>query len=125
MGVHQILVLVVEVRILVGQLMLDILINSITNDFDLSFCIVVNIATYIIIRGIDDANGKKSITTWQKRLVLAIVIFIVAIVYYVINISPKVIINSAIAAPVTWSWLFKPICNMLGIDYKQLNNIGD
>lgn len=125
MGVHQILVLVVEVRILVGQLMLDILINSITNDFDLSFCIVVNIATYIIIRCIDDANGKKSITTWQKRLVLAIVIFIVAIVYYAINISPKVIINSAIAAPVTWSWIFKPLCSRLNIDYRKIDDISE
>lgn len=105
--------------------MLDILINTLTTDFDLSFCIVVNIATYIIIRGIDELNGKKSITTWQKRLVLALVIIIVSIVYYAIDISPKVIINSAVATPVTWSWLFKPICNKLGIDYKQLNNVGD
>ena len=33
----------------------------------------------------------------------------------------KLILNSAILAPVFWSWVMKPICKHFKIDYKQLN----
>ena len=39
-------------------------------------------------------------------------------VYYNMD-SPAIIFNSCIIAPVSWSWIAKPILNKLGIDYKK------
>lgn len=105
--------------------MFDTILNTLLENFDLSYCVIVNIATYIIIRGVDEINGNKDVTTWQKRIVLLIVIAIVAVVYYVVGVSPKLIINSSVLAPVSWSWVFKPICKKLGIDYKKIETVGD
>ena len=33
--------------------------------------------------------------------------------------NTTILINSAILAPVAWSWIFKPILKKIGVDYKQ------
>lgn len=105
--------------------MFDTILNAILDNFDLSYCVIVNIATYIIIRAIDEVNGNKDVTTWQKRIVLLVVVTITAIVYYAVGVTPKLIVNSSVLAPVSWSWVFKPICKKLGIDYKKIETVGD
>lgn len=100
---------------------LNNLILSILNDFDFTYCIIVNILTYICIK-ITDEYTINPISIWTKRLILLIVIIITGIIYYSIEHKGKVIINSAILAPVFWSWIMKPICNKLKIDYKQIND---
>lgn len=97
---------------------IDITIES----FDFSFCIIVNILTYIIIKLIDDINGINKVSTWTKRLVMLCSVIVVSIIYYIVEIDLKLIINSAILAPVFWSWIGKPICNKLNIDYRKDNN---
>ena len=46
-------------------------------------------------------------------------LLITAIYYFAGYTNYIVLINSAIAAPVAWSWVFKPILNKLKLDYKS------
>ena len=58
----------------------------------------------------------------MKRFIMLISVFVVSGIYYLIGTDTKLMFNSAILAPVFWSWVMKPICSKLDIDYKQLNN---
>ena len=99
---------------------MDIIINNIINDFNFALMIIINIITYAIIKIIDELNGDKIPTIWQKRIVFLIVVIIVGIIYKITTDIPiNIIINSCIIAPVAWSWLAKPIAKRLGIDYKK------
>lgn len=98
------------------------IINQLISNFDFALMLIINIITYFVIKIIDEVNGDKQPTTWQKRIVFLIVAIIVGIVYKVFtNIPINIIINSCIVAPVAWSWLCKPIARKFGIDYKQEN----
>lgn len=97
------------------------IINQLINDFNFTLIFVINILTYIIIKCIEDINKTKPFTSWQKRFIFIIVSIIMGCVNYVCTDIPiNVIINSCIIAPVSWSWLIKPIINKLGIDYKKI-----
>lgn len=89
--------------------------------FDFAYCIVVNILTYFIINTINSIRGHKDISTWAKRFVLFITIIYTGVMYYLIGSDTRVLLNSAILAPVFWSWLLKPICKKFKIDYKNIN----
>lgn len=99
------------------------IINNTINNFDIAFCIIVNIATYLAINTINNIRKNKKLTTWNKRIVFLVVSFIIAIIYCIIGSDYKIIFNSLILAPVSWSWIFKPICNKLNIDYNNKSNI--
>ena len=86
--------------------------------FDFAFCISVNVLTYITNKIITDLRGKDT-TTWTKRLVLVIAIILMSIVWYLSKQDIKRIINSAILAPVFWSWVCKPIFKKFNIDYTK------
>lgn len=96
---------------------IDITIES----FDFSFCLIVNVLTYTIIKFIDSVNGTNKVTTWIKRIIMLCSVILISIGYYITGTDTKLIINSAILAPVSWSWMFKPICKYLNIDYKDFN----
>lgn len=97
------------------------LINSIITDtikcFDIPFCITCNIATYVAVKAIININ-KFKVTTWFKRIVFLLVSFIIATVYCFTGSELKTIFNSIIIAPVSWSWIFKPICDKFKIGYN-------
>lgn len=95
------------------------IIDTTLSSFDFSFCITVNIMTYVIIKLIDELNGSKSVSTWAKRVVMLISVFIVGFLYFISDTPAKLIINSSILAPVFWSWIGKPICDKLDIGYKK------
>lgn len=96
------------------------IINQLINNFDFALMLIINVITYGCIKIIDEINGDKLPTTWQKRIVLVITAVLVGIIYrYTTNIPIIVIINSCIVAPIAWSWIAKPIANKLGIDYKK------
>lgn len=95
------------------------IINNTINNFDIAFCIIVNIATYLAINTITNIRKNKKLTTWNKRIVFLVVSFIIAIIYCIIGSDYKIIFNSLILAPVSWSWIFKPICNKFNIDYNS------
>lgn len=99
------------------------IINQIINNFDFSYMFIVNVLTYIIIKIIDYLNGDTKVHKLVKRICLLVSIIFVAIIYKLINYDSNVIlINSAILAPVFWSWILKPICIKFGIDYKKIDN---
>lgn len=97
---------------------IDNIINTTLNSFDIPFCITANIATYLVITTINSINHKIVKGIWPKRVIFLIVSFIIGAFYCYTNTDYKVIFNSIIIAPVSWSWIFKPICAKLDIDYK-------
>ena len=96
------------------------LIRTALEQFDFAYCISVNVLTYIVIK-LFDSKKDKTLTIWQKRIVLLVSIVLLAIVYYFTGTDIRLLVNSAILAPVSWSWIFKPLCAKFNIDYKQLN----
>lgn len=97
------------------------IITTIISSFDFAYCISVNVLTYLIIKIIDELNGKKDVSTWSKRIVLLVVILSTGVLYNLIGYDNKILLNSAILAPVSWSWIIKPICKYFKIDYKDIN----
>ena len=95
------------------------IINTTIESFDFGFCVAVNILTYLIIKLIDELNGSRKVATWTKRVVMLIAVIVISIAYYIIGSNPKLIINSAILAPVFWSWIGKPVCDRLNIGYRK------
>ena len=71
---------------------------------------------------LEKLNKDKEVTTLVKRLVLLGCILLTGVVYWLIGADVKLLVNSAILAPVAWSFIFKPICKKLGIDYKEVDN---
>ena len=90
-------------------------------NFDFSYCISVNILTYLIIKFIDNLNSKIIVSIWSKRIVLLVVILFTGVLYNLIGCDNKILLNSAILSPVFWSWIIKPICKYFKIDYKDIN----
>ena len=102
---------------------LNNIIETTLNSFNFTYCIVVNLLTYMIIKLVDEARKCKT-NVWIKRIILFFVISSTGGVYYVFNEDVKLILNSAILAPVFWSWLMKPLCKKFKIDYKDIDYIG-
>lgn len=94
--------------------------EQIVNQFDFAYMLAVNILTYIVIKIVDNFNGDDKVPLLQKRIILILSIAIVTSIYFVFDYSNKIIlINSAIATPVSWSWIFKPWFEKIGIGYKN------
>ena len=95
--------------------------TTVISSFDFAYCISVNILTYLIIKFIDNLNGKKTVSTWSKRIVLLVVILFTGVLYKLVGCDNRILLNSAILSPVFWSWIIKPICKYFKIDYKDIN----
>ena len=96
------------------------IISQLITNFDFALMLIINIITYGIIKIIDELNGNKVPTTWQKRIVFLVTAIVLGIIYkYCTDVPIHVIINSCVIAPVAWSWLAKPIAIRFGIDYKK------
>lgn len=102
---------------------IDVIVDGILSNFDFGFMFIVNILTYIIIKVIDYFNGDNKVPTWQKRCVLVISIFTMAIIYIASGYDNTImLVNSAVLAPVFWSWAVSPILKKLGVGYKDIDN---
>lgn len=102
---------------------IDVIVDGILSNFDFGFMFIVNVLTYIIIKSIDYFNGDNKVPTWQKRCVLVISIFTMAIIYIASGYDNTImLVNSAVLAPVFWSWVVSPILKKLGIGYKDIDN---
>lgn len=97
-------------------------INALISQFDFTYCVIVNIMTYLIINFMIKVVGGNVVVP-IKRIVLLFSIIVIAAIYYFLGTDIKVLVNSAILAPVSWSWIFKPIANKLGWDYKQIDKL--
>lgn len=102
----------------------DNIINQIINNFDFTYMLVVNVMCFMLIKIHDALNGiNKKVSTWNKRLYLAISIIVLGAIYHHAGeIKYTVLVNSAILAPVFWSWIAAPILRKFGINYKQAND---
>ena len=98
------------------------IINVLISQFDFTYCVIVNIMTYLIINFMIKVAGGNVVIP-VKRIVLLFSIIVIAAIYYFLGTDIKVLVNSAILAPVSWSWIFKPIANKLGWDYKQIDKL--
>lgn len=96
--------------------------NILLENFNIPFIVLVNLLTYILIKIIDYLNKEKSVSTNIKRIVLLISIIILFIVYKLFSDTTTIIlINSAIAAPVSWDIVFRPIVKRFGGEYKNID----
>ena len=103
---------------------IDVIVDGILSNFDFGFMFIVNVLTYIIIKVIDYFNGDNKVPTWQKRCVLVISIATIAGIYIASGYDNTImLVNSAVLAPVFWSWVVSPILKKLGIGYKDIDNI--
>lgn len=98
------------------------IINALISQFDFTYCVIVNIMTYLIINFMIKVAGSNVVVP-IKRIVLLFSIIVIATIYYFLGTDIKVLVNSTILAPVSWSWIFKPIVNKLGWDYKQIDKL--
>lgn len=100
--------------------LIEKLLDLIISNFDFSYMITINVLTYIIIKGLDYLNKDKNVKTITKRIVLVISIIIVTISYILTDYQDyTVLINSAICAPVFYSWVLRPILIKCNIGYKK------
>jgi hypothetical protein len=103
---------------------IDVIVDGILSNFDFGFMFIVNVLTYIIIKVIDYFNGDNKVPTWQKRCVLVISIAAMIGIYITAGYDNTImLVNSAVLAPVFWSWVVSPILKKLGIGYKDIDNI--
>ena len=102
--------------------LIEQIVTTTFNSFDFVYCLIVNILTYVVIKTIDELNKDKEVKTWIKKLVLLGSILLTGVVYYLFGLDVKLLFNSAILAPVAWTWVFKPILKKLGLDYKEIDN---
>ena len=101
------------------ELMNNIL-NSIIDNFDFSYMIAINVLTYITIKCLDYANKNKNVKTIEKRIALLASIIIVTSCYLLSGYKEYIVLlNSAICAPVFYSWVLRPILIKFNIGYKQ------
>lgn len=102
---------------------IDVIVDGILSNFDFGFMFIVNVLTYIIIKVIDYFNGDNKVPTWQKRCVLVISITAMIGIYITAGYDNTImLVNSAVLAPVFWSWVVSPILKKLGVGYKDIDN---
>lgn len=97
------------------------IIQQVISSFDFTYCVVVNALTYALVTVLIYLC-QGNVTRTIKKLVLLFSIVIVSTIYYAIGVDAKLIINSSILAPISWTWIIKPILSKLGYDYKDIDN---
>lgn len=103
--------------------LIEKLLDLIVSNFDFSYMITINVLTYIIIKGLDYLNKDKNVKIITKRIVLVISIIIVTVSYILTDYQDyTVLINSAICAPVFYSWVLRPILIKCNIGYKKYDD---
>ena len=98
------------------------LIPQLLDNFDFIFMFVVNALTYLIIKLIDNLNKEAPVSTLVKRIVLVTVILACTVTYGLVGDFSIKLINSAVAAPVFYSWILKPILKKFGVSYSTLDD---
>lgn len=96
------------------------ILDNIIANFDFAYMIAVNVLTYAVIKTIDAINKEKPVSTIIKRVILVCCTIALALVYILAGYdSYIVLLNSAIAAPVFYSWVLRPILKKFKIGYKE------
>lgn len=101
--------------------MINQIIQQVINSFDFTYCVVVNVLTYILVT-ILIYLCRGNVTRTVKKFTLLFSIIIVSAIYYAVGVDVKLIVNSSILAPVSWTWIIKPILAKIGYDYKNIDS---
>ena len=93
------------------------LLSQLISNYNFNLILSINIISYLIIQLLHlKIFTKRGI----KIGVTVIVSIITGIIFHFISDTPtEVLVNSAILAPLAWDWVFKPILNKIGVDYKK------
>ena len=103
--------------------MLEYIVNRVFDNFDFGYMVAINIMTYVIIKINDCANGNLKVSTLMKRVWFVASLIVITILYLTLGYEPNIVLlNSAIAAPVFYSWCLKPILKHYKIGYNDLSN---
>lgn len=96
-------------------------VKELLSKFDLAYMFAVNVATYIIIKVIDNLNGEKVVPTYLKRIIAFIVGTVIAFAVISFGSDKTIILYSFILSLVSFDVLFKPILNIIGdkFNYKK------
>lgn len=102
--------------------MIENFIDRIADNFDFGYMFTINVLTYFGIKIIERIKEGKT-RTLLKRIVLVIAILFLTGVYTIVGYDNKIVlINSAIASPVFYSWILKPILKHFGVSYENSIN---
>lgn len=92
--------------------------QNIINNFDWAYMLSVNVLTYSIIQLLKTLT-KKKINKLAKQIILIFSTIVLAACYkYIGDVSLRILLNSAILAPVAWDFIFRPIADKFGIGYQ-------
>ncbi len=96
---------------------MDILLEQLISNYNFNLILSINIISYLIIQLLH----KIMFTPKGIKILITILVSIAAgiLYHFISDISTEVLINSVILAPLAWDWVFKPILNKIGIDYKE------
>lgn len=94
--------------------------NEIRNGLDIPYMLVVNVVTYLIIKGIDSVNGDKAVPKYLKVCTAVIVGVLIGLVSCYLGAEAKTIFYSFFISIVSWD-IFKVIIKkyLPNIDYKK------
>lgn len=97
-------------------------VKELLSKFDLAYMFAVNVATYIIIKVIDNLNGEKIVPTYLKRIIAFIVGAVIAFAVISFGADKTIILYSFILSLVSWDCMWKPILNIIGdkFNYKKI-----
>lgn len=102
--------------------MIENFIDRIADNFDFGYMFTINVLTYFGIKIIERIKEGKT-RTLLKRIVLVIAILFLTGVYTIVGYDNKIVlINSAIASPVFYSWVLKGIFKHFGVNYNKSIN---
>lgn len=98
------------------------ILSQILNSLDFCFIFIVNLVTYLCIKGIEEIFTKKPISKLLKRIVTFSIGIIIG--FIVLKISkdtkPVVIFYSFFFSLISFDYIFKPIIKRFSnINYKQ------
>lgn len=93
------------------------LISQLIPNYNFNLILSINIISYLIIQLLH----KIMFTSKGIKILITIIVSIAAgiLYHFISDISTEVLVNSVILAPLAWDWVFKPILNKIGIDYKE------
>lgn len=95
--------------------------SQILNSLDFSFIFIVNLITYLAIKGIEEIITKKAISKLMKRIVTFLIGILVGLVVLQIGeTKPVVIFYSFFFSLISFDYIFKPILKKFDIaNYKS------
>ena len=99
--------------------MIEEFVKDILTHFDWAYMIVVNVFTYLLIKGVDWANGDKALSKWQKWALSIVSGLIIGISVYYMGGDKVTLFYSFFVSLFSWDWVFSPIIKKIGFGYKN------